>query len=136
MKSSARNDVPDPDIADHAVIKQAILLAKSEAESVNMKTQIQLSQARQNAVQRMEQLSGVGHAGHSLYWLGGLSAYLRQPKMLFIALLLTLLTLSIVQQYTHQEQIQHSDALLLAADLPPEAFADKGFNQWVEFVGR
>lgn len=35
------------------------------------------------------------------------------------------------QHLTNQTQLENSDAFLLAAELPPEAFADKGFNAWV-----
>jgi len=29
-------------------------------------------------------------------------------------------------------QMENSDAFLLASDLPPEAYADKGFTAWLD----
>jgi len=35
------------------------------------------------------------------------------------------------QQLVSQPPIEHGDAFLLGAELPPEAFLDKGFDTWV-----
>jgi len=35
------------------------------------------------------------------------------------------------QQLVSQPSIEHGDAFLLGAELPPEAFLDKGFDTWV-----
>lgn len=44
---------------------------------------------------------------------------------LFIAFLVT-------QQFNGQDQMEQGDAFLLASDLPPEAYLDKGFDTWLE----
>lgn len=137
MKNKAKDVVLDPDDIEDAVVAQALVLAKGQADNVSMQAQSRLHQARERAV---ASLAARGKAasmpsGHGLI-LSGLTPYLRQPKALFIALILVLLTLVSVQQYSHQQQLENSDASLLAADLPPEAFADKEFSQWVEFAGR
>ncbi len=138
MKNEAKDVVLDPDDIEDAVVAQALALAKGQADNVSMQTQSKLQQAREQAVARLSeraQAAASMSSGHGLV-LSGLTPYLRQPKALLIALLLVLLTLVSVQQYSHQQQLENSDALLLAADLPPEAFADKEFNQWVELAGR
>ncbi len=138
MKNEVKGVVLDPDGIEDVVVAQALALAKAQADNVSMQTQSRLQQARELAVERLtahRQATAAIPSGHGLI-LSGLTPYLRQPKALLIALLLVLLTLAIVQQYSHQQQLENSDALLLAADLPPEAFADKEFNQWVEFAGR
>ena len=43
----------------------------------------------------------------------------------FVAFLLT-------QQLSEQEMMGQGDAFLLASELPPEAYLDKGFDVWVE----
>lgn len=140
MKTTEENSVvTEQDNIDNAVVQQSLRLAKNQADNVDMFTQTKLMQAREQAVAHVAslELNGqVGQSGQSLHWYAGLMPYLRQPKALLLALVLVLLTLISVQQYSHQQKIENSDALLLAADLPPEAFADKGFNQWVEFAAR
>ena len=37
----------------------------------------------------------------------------------------------VTQQLVSQPPIEHGDAFLLGAELPPEAFLDKGFDTWV-----
>ena len=43
----------------------------------------------------------------------------------FVAFLLT-------QQLSRQNSLEQSDGFLLASDLPPEAYLDKGFDVWLE----
>ena len=43
----------------------------------------------------------------------------------FVAFLLT-------QQLSRQDSLEHSDGFLLASDLPPDAYLDKGFDVWLE----
>jgi hypothetical protein len=43
----------------------------------------------------------------------------------FVAFLLT-------QQLSEQELTGHGDAFLLASELPPEAYLDKGFDVWLQ----
>lgn len=138
MKKEVKGVVRDHDDIENAVAEQALALVKDHAENVSMQTQSRLQQARERAVANLakrEQASASILSGQGLV-LSGLTPYLQQPKTLLIALVLVLLTLVSVQQYSHQQQLENSDALLLAADLPPEAFADKEFNQWVELAGR
>lgn len=138
MNNETKNVVPDPNGIEDEVVAQALALAKGQAENVSMQAQSKLQQAREQAVVRLSertQATAAMSSGHGLI-LSGLTPYLRQPKALLIALVLVLLTFVSVQQYSHQQQLENSDALLLAADLPPEAFADKEFNQWVELAGR
>lgn len=138
MKNETKQFVLDSEGIEDAVVADALALAKGQANNVSMQTQSKLQQARELAVARLaerEQAAASFKSGNGLV-LSGFMPYLRQPKALLFAALLVLLTWMSVQQYGHQQQLENSDALLLAADLPPEAFADKEFNQWVEFAGR
>lgn len=141
MKTTSKTEVvSELDSIDNAVVKQATALLKTQSDNVSLQTQTKLQQAREKAVDLIahrERAKLVGHTGsNSLHWAGGMAPYLRQPKTLLIALLVVLVTLFSVQQLSVHNKLENSDALLLAADLPPEAFADKGFNTWVELATR
>jgi hypothetical protein len=43
-----------------------------------------------------------------------------------------MLTFFVTQQFGFNNNLENSDAFLLASELPPEAFADKGFDTWLE----
>jgi hypothetical protein len=42
-----------------------------------------------------------------------------------------MLAFFVVQQVEFEDNSKSSDAFLLASELPPEAFADKGFDIWL-----
>jgi Protein of unknown function (DUF3619) len=47
----------------------------------------------------------------------------------FVAFLVT-------QQFSRQDNLEQGDGFLLASDLPPEAYLDKGFDVWLERSSR
>ena len=59
--------------------------------------------------------------------------YFNQHRGMAGALIAGIMLISIfaIQQVTLNKNLQNSDAFLLASDLPPEAYADKGFNTWL-----
>lgn len=72
--------------------------------------------------------------GQALQWMGsGWRHYVGQHRtfatLVFVSVML--FTFFTVQQINVSYQIENSDAFLLAADLPPEAYADKGFSAWL-----
>jgi hypothetical protein len=97
-----------------------------------------LSAARSLAVSQLTSLQtqaashhGVNQSGHVLQWFGD---HVGQHKMLSSALLVAamLLAFFVAQQFSFTHNLENSDAFLLASDLPPEAYADKGFNAWLD----
>lgn len=42
----------------------------------------------------------------------------------------------VTQQFSEQEMMGQGDAFLLASELPPEAYLDKGFDVWLERTSR
>jgi hypothetical protein len=69
-----------------------------------------------------------------LHWLGnGFNSYFERHRMMssLIIAAAILLTFFAAQQFNVDRNLEHSDAFLLAAELPPEAFADKGFDTWL-----
>ena len=75
-----------------------------------------------------------GH-GNVLHWFGQhVGNNIEQHRFASTALLLVvmLVTFFAVQQFGFNNNLENSDAFLLASDLPPEAYADKGFDAWIE----
>ena len=75
-------------------------------------------------------------AGHSnvLHWFGHLGQNFEQHRVASAALIVVvmLFTFFAVQQFGSNQNLENSDAFLLASDLPPEAYADKGFDAWIQ----
>lgn len=97
-----------------------------------------LSTARSFAVSQLTSLQtqatshhGVNQSGHVLQWFGH---HVGQHKIMSSVLVVAamLLALFVVQQFSFKHNLENSDAFLLASDLPPEAYADKGFNAWLD----
>jgi hypothetical protein len=72
----------------------------------------------------------VQSGGHTLAWFGG---QLERHRTMSTAIILgaILLAFYAAQQFGLNANLEESDAFLLASDLPPEAYADKGFDTWL-----
>ena len=75
--------------------------------------------------------SGADGRGHVLSLFG---SYLQEHRLLMPAVMIAsaaLVAFIVTQQIVNQPSIEQGDAFLLGAELPPEAFLDKGFDTWV-----
>lgn len=95
--------------------------------------------AREEAVnhlaQKQAQLqhsTGASRHGSVLRWFGSHFGQQYRVASAALVILVMLLTFFAVQQFEQGNHLENSDALLLASDLPPEAYADKGFDAWLE----
>lgn len=116
---------------DLALTEAAARLVKSDAQYIDLRTQSRLKKARLAAVEHavaLENGTTLSQSGGVLQWLG---PYFSQHRVLSTTFAIMLVTFFAVQQFGLNDNLEHSDAYLLAADLPPEAFADKGFNTWL-----
>lgn len=113
-------------------------LLKDRAQYLNPEQEQHLSNARSMAVnylaERQAKLAGdhgVSQHGHTLRWFG---EHFEQHRLTSAALIVVvmLLTIFAVQHFGVNSNLENSDAFLLAADLPPEAYADKGFDAWLD----
>lgn len=64
--------------------------------------------------------------------ISGLSVLMSHPHMLGVGLLCAALILGLgITYHNMNKQLESSDAFLLGAELPPEAFVDRGFEPWL-----
>lgn len=120
--------------SDEQLASQAMLLVKS-ADTLSHEVKSQLADARQRAVNQLIAVQATQPAtaggifnqwfdrAHHRQWL--------QYRTLSVAFAMMLVTFFAVQYFGVNDELENSDAFLLAAELPPEAFADKGFDTWV-----
>jgi len=105
--------------------KQMAGLLDTHAQRLSMRTLKQLEDGRKRAVKAHEQRDG--HTTNADGTLNHLSAWVNDHKLAFRSLIaVSLVAIFVVSQsFTGAET---SDAFLLGADLPPEAFVDRGFE--------
>ena len=129
-----RLDTPDDQLSERAVADAVVSLLDSRANQLTEAQLLRLTQARSLAVGRL-QASSVVVQGNTLQWLGAQIGDLLAKHRAMSAvsgLGLAMMVLVLVQQLNSYEHLESSDAFLLASELPPEAFADKGFDTWLE----
>ena len=136
MQNSKINNslVNDDLIGDEQVAKLAASLLNDNAQHLNAVTLQRLSEARGFAVNKLEASQGVNQSGNVLQWVGhGFGSYFEQHRLMSAAIIVgaMLLTFFVAQKFNADNSLENSDAFLLASELPPEAFADKGFDTWL-----
>ncbi|HSH97405.1 MAG: DUF3619 family protein [Methylophilaceae bacterium] len=122
---------------EHDTAKQIIHLLNDNLASMDATTINKLAQARQRAVSAhalsTQSLTDLQQGGV----LRLFGSYFHHHPAFSAGLLccLVLLTVLTVQQFSapsNDQDIEQSDGFLLASDLPPEAYVDRGFDQWLE----
>lgn len=123
------------------VAQHVVHLLNDHAQHLSPSLAQHLSAARSLAVNQLAakqaQLtypSISGRSGNALHWLGDhVGHFLGSHRAMSGAMMagVMLLTFFAVQEFNFNNNLENSDAFLLAADLPPEAFADKGFDTWL-----
>lgn len=128
----------EPLSGDEAMARMSANLLKQNAQHLNAVTLQKLINARTQAVSELTsiQAGGINQNGGVLQWFG--HSYVNQHKLMAATWLLAaaLLSFLVSQQFNNKYDAtvgheEDSDAFLLASELPPEAFADKGFDTWV-----
>ena len=142
-KNKSTNNIDKDHLkAESATDEQLAYLASNllddHAQHLNAITLQRLSEARALAVGQLAApqaaVAGINQSGSVLQWFGnGFNRNFEQHRMMFslIMVVVMALTFFVVKQFGVDKNIEHSDAFLLAAELPPEAFADKGFDTWL-----
>lgn len=122
-------------MVEEQIAHNIVNLLDNHAQRLASPEALRLSSARSLAVSRVTQLqaeaashTGINQSGNVLQWFGHHRA---TSAALFIGFMLV--ALFAMQQFGGlNHNLENSDAFLLASDLPPEAYADKGFNTWVD----
>ncbi len=89
-----------------------------------------LSVARDLAVRNLANRQAIHNDGNILSWAG---SQLEHHRIMSVSVLIgaMLLAFFAAQQFSANTNLENSDAFLLASDLPPEAYVDKGFDTWL-----
>jgi hypothetical protein len=119
---------------DEQVAKLVVNLLNDNAQHLNAVTLQRLSEVRGTAVNKLAASQSVNQSGNVMQWIGrGFGSYFEQHRLLSAAIIVgaMLLTFFAVQKLNSDHNLENSDAFLLASELPPEAFADKGFDTWL-----
>lgn len=117
------------DLQEHEIDMQAKQIAgllNAHANRLSMRMLKQLENGRERAVKaHAQQTSGVSINRDGT--LSSLSAWVEHHRMAMAGIVLAAIVAGFLsmQSFKHQEA---SDAFLLGADLPPEAFVDRGFE--------
>ncbi len=111
-------------------------LLNDHAQHLTAATIQRLSVARSQAVSQLasRQAQTIHHSGHVLQWLGhNVGQYFSHHRAMSVAVVAAAMLLAFfaAQQFGFKNNLENSDAFLLASDLPPEAYADKGFDTWL-----
>lgn len=146
MKSGKNINLMDNDTAANLMVEEQIArniaeLLDSRARHLSAAEEQHLLAARNLAVNRLaaRQVQAVtdhtvNQHGHVLQWFGRhVGQHYEQHRVISTVLVICviLLTFFAVQHFNLNNNLENSDAFLLASDLPPEAYADKGFNAWL-----
>ena len=91
---------------------------------------------REHAIQRQPLTSvaaiGVGHHHAALSWDDGTQHHPFRTMLSIIALLLGVILVYYWNDFDQATVNEEIDSELLADDLPPNAYLDKGFHAWLE----
>ena len=106
--------------------KQIAGLLDAHAQRLSMRTLKQLEIGRARAVKaHVQKISGVNANKDGT--LSGIFSWAQHHRIVSTGLILGAIITGVVLMQTYGQQ-QASDAYLLGADLPPEAFVDRGFE--------
>lgn len=122
---------------EHDTAKEVISFLDESTTQLDREVLDRLYAARMKAVSRLAErkqaaivtdTNGIGHV------LRFFSDYMHQHRAVMPAVMIcgaALMVFVVAQQLVTQPSLEQGDAFLLGAEIPPEAFLDKGFETWV-----
>ncbi|MGJ8618775.1 MAG: DUF3619 family protein [Methylophilaceae bacterium] len=115
----------DHNVEQEEQAKNLASLLDAHAQRLSMRTLKKLDDGRNRAVKRHQELQGA--AVNADGTLSHLASWIDHHRVAFAGLVLFAIigTFIVLQNINNNET---SDAFLLGADLPPEAFVDRGFE--------
>jgi hypothetical protein len=116
---------PVDEVSEAIQAKQIAGLLNAHANLLSMRTLKQLENGREQAIKaHMRQsgtMNGDGTISNMVYWA-------EHHRMAAMGILLGAIIAGFVLMQSFGQNIEHGDAFLLAAELPPEAFVDTAFE--------
>lgn len=115
----------DQNVEQEEQAKKLVSLLDAHAQRLSMRTLKKLDEGRNRAVKRHQELQGTTLNGDGT--LSNLTSWVDHHRIAFAGLILFAIigTFTVLHNINNNET---SDAFLLGADLPPEAFVDRGFE--------
>jgi hypothetical protein len=118
---------------EHDTARQVVELLNENTQRLDPKVAVRLEEARHAAVARLQAQGAVaaGPAGLTQVFMD----YISQHRVIMPTAMMcgaVLLAFVVTQQFIGHDGYEQGDAFLLASDLPPEAYLDKGFDEWLE----
>ena len=131
-----KNTLVDLNATEKIAVETIHDLLNSQADALSVEISQKLANARFQAVAvaELQLQSAPKLAGSAGMFSQQMTDYFAEHRLIASSLFLIsaiVVALFVNQHLAKQTQLKNSDAFLLAAELPPEAFADKGFNAWV-----
>lgn len=121
---------------ERQLAEKIVKVLDTGVDSISPEVVASLKAARQRAVAAMPAQAHAAEAQHALAGWGRVVEFSHHggyrfwlPVVILLVVLMAMLTSTMT---ANNSQPIDADALLLASDLPPEAFADKEFVAWLE----
>jgi len=113
------------DIAEGIKAKQIADLLNGHAQHLSLRTLKQLENGREQAVKaHMQQVGSINRDGT----ISGMVNWAEHHRIATTSMLLAAIITGFVLTQSFSQNIEHGDAFLLGAELPPEAFVDTAFE--------
>ena len=113
------------DIAEIVKAKQIADLLNGHAQHLSLRTLKQLENGREQAVKaHMQQVGLINRDGT----ISGMVNWAEHHRIATTSMLLAAIITGFVLTQSFSQNIEHGDAFLLGAELPPEAFVDTAFE--------
>lgn len=112
--------------------KIAKILDFSADENIKQSTLYRLQSARRAALENYHPTPKIMNLGSGASVYGGHGAHLPAAKLLLLLTLLFVLTNIVYSQFGDTDKNAAIDAMLLADDLPIDAYIDNEFNEWLD----
>ena len=110
----------------------ASLLDYSADENIKQSTLYRLQSARRAALENYQSTSGVINSGNGTSAYGGHDGHFNAGKLLLLLTVLFVLVNMVYWQFVDNDKYAAIDAMILADDLPINAYIDNEFDEWLD----
>ena len=114
--------------------KEVAKLLNCSLDDIDQKTLHRLQSARRAALENYEPSRQIYHAGAAVSAQGGHDGFFRNTNKLLLSIIVLLILLGSIYWKNSHETDENAaiDTMILADDLPVEAYIDDEFSQWLD----